>query len=99
MKEFLALINSWKESSTPFALATVIKTWGSSPRPVGSTMIISVDGEMTGSVSGGCVEGLYCEQRLSEGEKMFPPSSGFLHRENGEQEMGEAWKMGFEGER
>ena len=57
MKELLPQINSWIESSAPFAIATVIRTWGSSPRPVGSTMIISASGEMAGSVSGGCVEG------------------------------------------
>jgi xanthine dehydrogenase accessory factor len=57
MKDLLPQISSWVTSDTPFAIATVIKTWGSSPRPVGSTMIISQNGEIAGSVSGGCVEG------------------------------------------
>ncbi len=38
-------------------LATVIQTWGSSPRPVGSYMIVNDSGDFSGSVSGGCVEG------------------------------------------
>jgi xanthine dehydrogenase accessory factor len=57
MKELLPVINRWTEAEKPFAMATVIKTWGSSPRPVGSTMLVADDMEMAGSVSGGCVEG------------------------------------------
>ena len=57
MKEFIAKIDAWTTSSSQCAIATVVKTWGSSPRPVGSTMIISEKGEMAGSISGGCVEG------------------------------------------
>ncbi len=46
-----------KKGKHSFALAVVTKTWGSSPRQAGSFMIIEKDGHMTGSVSGGCVEG------------------------------------------
>ncbi len=56
MKEFLSVIKSWTNQNKKFAIARVTKTWGSSPRPVGSTMLISEDEEMAGSVSGGCVE-------------------------------------------
>jgi len=56
MKELLSTINDWLAAEKKFALATVIKTWGSAPRPVGSHMIISDDMDMAGSVSGGCVE-------------------------------------------
>jgi len=50
-------IKQWVESNKRFALATVVKTWGSAPRPLGSAMAISENGEILGSVSGGCVEG------------------------------------------
>jgi xanthine dehydrogenase accessory factor len=47
----------WHLAGRGAVLATVVETWGSAPRPVGSQMAISGDGEMAGSVSGGCVEG------------------------------------------
>ena len=57
MKEHLNVAKDWISQNKPFAIATVIKTWGSSPRPVGSAMLVSKEMEMAGSVSGGCVEG------------------------------------------
>mgnify|MGYP001164155030 CR=1 FL=1 len=48
--------NSWIETKKKVVLATVIKTWGSSPCPIGSKMIVSEKGDFLGSVSGGCVE-------------------------------------------
>ena len=48
--------NSWIETKKKVVLATVIKTWGSSPCPIGSKMIVNEKGEFLGSVSGGCVE-------------------------------------------
>jgi xanthine/CO dehydrogenase XdhC/CoxF family maturation factor len=46
----------WLAAKQNVVLATVIQTWGSSPRPVGSRMIINDKGDFSGSVSGGCVE-------------------------------------------
>ena len=46
----------WVAAERKVVLATVIQTWGSSPRPVGSRMIINDKGDFSGSVSGGCVE-------------------------------------------
>jgi len=46
----------WINAKRNVVLATVIQTWGSSPRPVGSRMIINDKGDFSGSVSGGCVE-------------------------------------------
>ena len=46
----------WLESNQQVVLATVIQTWGSSPRSIGSRMIVNDKGDFSGSVSGGCVE-------------------------------------------
>ena len=47
----------WSDKGRKVALATVVRTWGSSPRPVGSQLVIDDEGNMLGSVSGGCIEG------------------------------------------
>lgn len=57
MEEILSTILSWEEQGLQYAVATVIQTWGSAPRPVGSVMAVSEKLDMAGSVSGGCVEG------------------------------------------
>ncbi len=48
---------AWKAADKGVALATVVSTWGSSPRPVGSQLAITDEGNFIGSVSGGCIEG------------------------------------------
>ena len=48
--------SDWLSSKQSVVLATVIQTWGSSPRQVGSRMIVNDKGDFSGSVSGGCVE-------------------------------------------
>ncbi len=53
----LADLERWIAQGRKAALATVVSTWGSSPRPVGSHMAISETGDFVGSVSGGCIEG------------------------------------------
>ena len=52
---------SWHEQDMAFALAIVIRTWGSSPRQAGAIMLVNQEGEIAGSVSGGCVEGAVIE--------------------------------------
>ena len=47
----------WLDAGRTVARAAVVATWGSSPRPTGSQMVVDADGNMAGSVSGGCIEG------------------------------------------
>ena len=54
----------WIQQKRNVVLATVIQTWGSSPRPIGSRMIINDKGDFSGSVSGGCVEGDVVRQSI-----------------------------------
>ena len=54
----------WAAAGRRAALATVVETWGSSPRPAGSQLAVAEDGAFVGSVSGGCVEGAVVERAL-----------------------------------
>ena len=55
-EKILEEAKDWLDAKRSVVLATVIQTWGSSPRPIGSRMIINDKGDFSGSVSGGCVE-------------------------------------------
>jgi len=56
-EDILKIAEEWRESGRDVAVATVVETWGSAPRPVGSNLVIDNEGNFLGSVSGGCVEG------------------------------------------
>ncbi len=64
MRDLLPELQRWRERGEAMALATVVKTWGSSPRPAGAKMAVNARGEMLGSVSGGCVENAVIEEAL-----------------------------------
>ncbi|HUA54351.1 MAG TPA: XdhC family protein [Candidatus Sulfotelmatobacter sp.] len=57
VEDVLATATQWAQAGRQVALATVIETWGSSPRPVGSQLLVDRAGAFVGSVSGGCIEG------------------------------------------
>src|SRR5437773_9737751 len=62
MREILDELRAWNEAGEQIALATVVETWGSSPRPLGSRMAVTRSGKMAGSVSNGCIEGAVFEE-------------------------------------
>src|ERR1700687_4482194 len=62
MREVLSERVEWTKAGEDIAIATVIETWGSSPRPLGSKMLVTRSGKMAGSVSNGCIEGAVFEE-------------------------------------
>jgi xanthine/CO dehydrogenase XdhC/CoxF family maturation factor len=62
--DILRQAESWRRAGRDVALATVVETWGSAPRPVGSSLVIDGEGHFVGSVSGGCVEGAVVTEAL-----------------------------------
>lgn len=62
--DILKAAEDWLKNGREVALATVVETWGSAPRPVGSNLVIDGEGNFLGSVSGGCVEGAVVTEAL-----------------------------------
>jgi xanthine dehydrogenase accessory factor len=73
MKEVLADIDRWRSEGKRVALARVVGVEGSGPRLPGATMAVSEEGEVAGSVSGGCVEGAVVTEALEVLEGGGPP--------------------------
>ncbi|MDR2838233.1 MAG: XdhC family protein [Azonexus sp.] len=65
LDDILNQANTWRQSGQDVALATVVRTWGSSPRPVGSHLAVNAEGRFAGSVSGGCIEGAVIQEALA----------------------------------
>ena len=61
-EDILGTAATWKAAGRQVALATVVTTWGSSPRPVGSQLVVDDKGTFLGSVSGGCIEGAVIQE-------------------------------------
>ena len=63
-EDILTQAKDWRASGKGVALATVVATWGSSPRPAGSQLAVDQEGRFIGSVSGGCIEGAVVKEAL-----------------------------------
>ncbi|HZT96489.1 MAG TPA: XdhC family protein [Chloroflexota bacterium] len=72
MKDILPDIERWREAGEPVAVATVVKTSGSVPRPKGAKMAMTSGGQVTGSVSGGCLEAAVFEEAMEVLESGSP---------------------------
>jgi len=72
MREIQSELREWTDAGEEIALATVVETWGSSPRPLGSKMAVTKSGKMAGSVSNGCIEGAV----FDEAQKVLKAGSG-----------------------
>lgn len=74
MRDIWDELTTWSDAGRAFVLARVVETWGSSPRAVGSAMIVSEESQAAGSVSGGCIEGAVIDaagEVLASGEPQF----------------------------
>ncbi len=89
MLDVIDQIQELNQKGTPFALCTVIGTWRSSPRPVGSALVVTEDGQMYGSVSGGCVENAVVAKALSVLESGQSEIANFGVADE------EAWELGL----
>ena len=76
-EDILQAAEDWKKKGRGVALATVVETWGSAPRPVGSNLVIDDQGNFLGSVSGGCVEGAVVTEALDVIESGKPRTLEF----------------------
>lgn len=75
--DVLSIAERWKREGRALALATVVKTWGSAPRPIGAHLVIDENGNFEGSVSGGCVEGAVINEAINVIEYGIPRTLTF----------------------
>jgi len=88
-EDILKAAEDWKKAGRGVALATVVETWGSAPRPVGSNLVIDDQGNFLGSVSGGCVEGAVVTEAIDVIESGKPRTLEFGVADEA------AWKVGL----
>ena len=88
-EDILATAAGWRAAGELVALATVTETWGSSPRPAGSRLAVTKSGKMSGSVSGGCIEGAVAEAAMKTIDNGVPQllDFGVTHER--------AWEVGL----
>ena len=87
--DILKAAEDWRKSGRDVALATVVETWGSAPRPVGANLVIDQDVNFLGSVSGGCVEGAVVTEALDVIDSGAPKMLEFGVADE------TAWKVGL----
>jgi xanthine/CO dehydrogenase XdhC/CoxF family maturation factor len=88
-EDILKAAEDWRKAGRGVALATVVETWGSAPRPIGSNLVIDDQGNFLGSVSGGCVEGAVVTEALDVIESGKPKTLEFGVADE------TAWKVGL----
>ena len=89
MRDVLDSLETWRQNNEEIAVATVVKTWGSAPRPVGSKLVLTRGGGIAGSVSGGCVEGAVIDEGISVLDTGKPSLLTFQVADE------EAWEVGL----
>lgn len=87
--DVLNIISTWSAEGMKTAVATVVGTWGSSPRPAGSQLGVNEKGELVGSVSGGCIEGAVVKEALQIMEGAAPKLLEFGVSDE------DAWEVGL----
>ncbi|MGM5028350.1 XdhC family protein [Tardiphaga sp. 862_B3_N4_1] len=88
-QDILKIAEEWIVAGHGVAIATVVETWGSAPRPAGSNLVINDEGMFLGSVSGGCVEGAVVAEALEVIESQTPRLLEFGVADE------TAWKVGL----
>jgi xanthine/CO dehydrogenase XdhC/CoxF family maturation factor len=88
-EDILKAAEDWRSTGKGVALATVVETWGSAPRPVGSNLVIDNEGNFLGSVSGGSVEGAVVTEAIDVIETGKPRMLEFGVADE------TAWKVGL----
>lgn len=88
-QEIFPQIERWRAQGRRVALATVVETWGSSPRAAGSHLAVNDQGEFVGSVSGGCIEGAVVTEAIASMNDGRPRTLDFGISDE------QAWEVGL----